>query len=71
MKKPGNSMLFRNMQINTRANTLKSRKRKSRVESEAVIFFIISFVELFVKALHDITLIKINEIKENKVKPDK
>lgn len=71
MKKPGNSMLFRNMQINTRANTLKSRKRKSRVESEAVILFIISFVELFVKALHDITLIKINEIKENKVKPDK
>lgn len=52
-------MLFRNRQINTRANTLKSRKRKSRVESEAVIFFIISFVELFVKALHDITLIKI------------
>lgn len=43
MEKSRNSMLFRHMETNIRANTFKSGERKSRAESEAV-FFTISFV---------------------------
>lgn len=57
-KKSRNGVLFRNVKTNIRANTFKSRERKSRVELEAV-SFTVSFVGLFVKTTYSTTLIKI------------
>lgn len=69
-RKPRNSVFYRNTKTDIRAKPCKSRERRSRVESETVLFML-SFVELLVKTMHDTADKNKNEMKGGNVEPKK